>query len=133
MSTHDRAGNAYGSPAKSATNAQRMGQYSSDASGGGTVNRFSAATRKAPKLSKEEYHTDLKAGRIPDSARGSQTQYKVSNAPTASKGQTMQETASNYRAARKSGMSPDDARGQALSKAGSNAKMTQDAHGNKVR
>lgn len=139
MATQDRSGNAYGSPAKSATNAQRQASYQRgnemggrDSAGGGTVGRFSANTRKATPLTKDEYHSSIKAGQTPDSSRGSQTAYKVSNAAGSAAGATMGQLRSDYKQARKSGLSADDARGQALGKAGSNAKMSKDYKGEAV-
>lgn len=140
MATQDRAGNAYGSPAKSATNAQRGNSWQQgnqlggrDSAGGGTVARFSANTRKATPLSSSEYNDSIKAGKTPNAARGSQTSYRVSNAAGAAAGTTMGQMRSDYKQARKSGLSADDARGQAISKAGSNAKMNKDYQGQDVR
>ena len=140
MTTHDRAGNAYGSPAKSATNAQRGNSWQQgnqlggrDSAGGGTVGRFSAKTRKATPLTKEEHNASIKAGKAPESSRGSQAAYKVSNDAGSAAGATMSQLRSDYKQARKSGLSADDARGQAISKAGSNAKMNKDYQGRDVR
>lgn len=130
MATTDRAGNAYGTPAKSATNAQR-GAYNRDAAGGGTVNRFSAQTRKAAPLSNEAYNSSIKQGVAPNAAQGSQTQMNVKNDSGSGYGATMGNVKSNYKAARQQGMSPDDARGSALGNAG--ATMSRDAQGNPVR
>ena len=127
---HDRAGNAYGSPAKAATNAQR-GAYGRDVAGGGTVNRFSAQTRKAAPLTNQEYNSSIAKGVAPNAAKGSKTQMQVTNDAGGGYGKTMGDVKSNYKAARKQGMSPDDARGSALG--GANAKMTRDAQGNQVR
>lgn len=140
MASQDRSGNAYGSPGKASRNSDRQAAYERgnqmggrDMAGGGTVGRFSANTRKAAPLTKDEYHASIKAGKAPDASRGSQTAYKVSNAAGAAAGSTMGQLRSDYKQARKSGMSPDDARGQALGKAGSNAKMSKDYKGNEVR
>ena len=140
MATQDRVGNAYGSPAKAATNAQRQAAYQRgnemggrDAAGGGTVGRFSGKTRKATPLTKQEADASIKAGKAPDTSRGSQTAYKISNNPTSAYGETMGQLRSDYKQARKSGLSPDDARGQAISKAAPNAKMTKDYKGDAVR
>lgn len=107
--------------------------YQRDAAGGSTVNRYSAQTRKAAPISKEQEKSDLSRGVTPRTDLGSQTQYKVSNDVTSAKGATMGQAASDYRAARKQGMSPDDARGQAISGAGNRARMSRDARGNTVR
>lgn len=106
-------------------------KYQRDAAGGGTVNRFSAKTRKAEPITKEEYHADIKKGVTPNAARGSKTQYKVANDSMSAKGTSMKKAASTYRDARKKGMSPDEARGKAINT--SNARMTKDAYGNTVR
>lgn len=140
MATHDRAGNAYGSPAKSATNAQRSNSWQQgnqlggrDSAGGGTVAEFSAKTRKAAPLTKEEYNASIKAGKAPESSRGSQAAYRISNDAGSAAGTTMGQLRSDYKQARKSGLSPDVARGQALRKAGPNAKMSKDYKGQDVR
>lgn len=135
MASHDRAGNAYGSPAKSATNAQRQGNElgGRDSAGGGTVGMFSAKTRKATPLTKDETNAATKAGKSPETSRGSQASYRVSNNATSAAGETMGQLRSDYKQARKSGLSPDTARGQAIGKAGSNAKMNKDYKGNVVR
>lgn len=132
MATQDRAGNAYGSPAKSATNAQRMGIGSRDAAGGGVVGQYSAATRKATPLSSAEQTAARNQGVAPDVSRGSQTAYRVSNKSTGGYGETMGKVKSDYKAARKQGFTPDQARGQALGKNQSQTKMVQDAHGNEL-
>jgi len=140
MATHDRSGNAYGSPAQASTNAQRQAAYQRgnelggrDSAGGGTVAAFSAKTRKATPLTSEEYHASIKVGKAPESSRGSQAAYKVSNNATSAAGATMGQLRSDYKQARKSGLSPDTARSQALYKAGPNAKMTKDYKGDEVR
>lgn len=124
---HDRAGNAYGSPAAARTNQERGG-YGRDAAGGGTVNRFSASTRKAAPLSKDEYQSSIAKGVAPNAAKGSKAQVAVTNKATGGYGESMAETKSTYKASRKQGMSPDDARGVALS----GKKMTRDAYGKQV-
>ena len=129
MSTHDRAGNAYGSNGKSATNFSRLGNR--DVAGGGSVYGYSAATRKATPLTSEEYHGAINRGETPQSSRGSQAQYKVANNATAAKGETFGNVRSDYRAARTAGLSPDDSRAQAIAKSG--GKMTHDYKGDQVR
>lgn len=140
MASQDRSGNAYGSPGRASRNADRQAAYQRgnelggrDTAGGGTVGRFSANTRKAAPLTKDEYHSSIKAGKAPSAERGSQTAYKVSNDAGSAAGATMGQLRSDYKQARKSGMNPDDARGQALSKAGPNARMSKDYKGNEVR
>lgn len=140
MASQDRSGNAYGSPGKASRNADRQAAYQRgnelggrDMAGGGTVAEFSAKTRKAAPLTKEEYNASIKAGKAPESSRGSQAAYRVSNDAGSAAGATMSQLRSDYKQARKSGLSPDDARGQALSKAGPNARMSKDYKGNEVR
>ena len=129
MATHDRSGNAYGSPAKAATNSQRG---SRDVAGGGVVGRYSAATRNAERITPEQEKSSIAAGKTPQSQMGSQTDYQVTNNANSAEGATMNKVKSDYRASRKSGMSPDDARGQALSSNQSQTKMTRDAYGKAV-
>lgn len=129
MATHDRAGNAYGSPATAKTNAQRG---SRDVAGGGVVARYSAATRNAQPITSEQEKSSIAAGKTPQSQLGSQAEYKVTNASNAPKGATMNQVKSAYKTARKSGMSPDDARGQALNSNQKQIKMSSDAYGNQV-
>ena len=129
MATHDRSGNAYGSPAKAATNSQRGGR---DVAGGGVVGRYSAATRNAERITPEQEKSSIAAGKTPQSQMGSQTDYQVTNNASSTKGSTMSKVKSDYKASRISGMSPDDARGQALSSNQSQTKMTRDAYGKAV-
>lgn len=140
MASQDRSGNAYGSPGRASRNADRQAAYQRgnelggrDSAGGGTVAEFSAKTRKAAPLTKEEYNASIKAGKAPESSRGSQAAYRVSNDAGSAAGATMGQLRSDYKQARKSGLSPDVARGQALRKAGPNARMSKDYKGNEVR
>ena len=129
MATHDRSGNAYGSPATAKTNSERGGR---DVAGGGVVGRYSAATRNAERITPEQEKSSIAAGKTPQSQMGSQTDYQVTNNASSTKGSTMSKVKSDYKASRISGMSPDDARGQALSSNQSQTKMTRDAYGKTV-
>jgi hypothetical protein len=103
-----------------------------DSAGGGTVAAFSAKTRNAPPLTSEEYHAELKKGKLPDVQRGSKTTYRITHQATSAEGTTMRKLGSDYKSARKAGFSQDEARAQAISKAGSNAKLNRDAYGREI-
>ena len=152
MATHDRVGNAYGSPAKAATNSQRGGftgrpvtnEYGSgsaktvggqqiprtdsydtgnqpggrDSAGGGTVYAYSAKTRNAAPATRQEIDSSLSAGQSPNIAKGSKAAYRVANDSMKEYGTTMNTVKSNYRQSRKSGLSPDASRTQALNSDG---------------
>ena len=109
-----------------------------------SVNRFSATTRKAAPVTKEEYHDSISKGIAPPVANGSQTSYSVTNSGGLGKGEGMSMVRSKYRESRQAGMSPDDARGAALNplsypaatgpggNQGPDIKMTTDAYGNRI-
>lgn len=79
-----------------------------------SVYRYSAKTRNATPATKEEMKADIAQGKTPQSSKGSKASYTVSNGAFQNPGQGMADVRSTYKQARKSGMSADDARGQAL-------------------
>lgn len=85
-----------------------------DVAGGGSVYSFSAKTRNATPLTGDEYRSSIKSGQIPDAARGSKTAHRIINEATKPYGTTMNTLKSNYRQSRKSGLSPNASRAQAL-------------------
>jgi hypothetical protein len=104
-----------------------------DAAGGGIVGAYSAATRKATPLSKEEQQASIKQGVSPDTSKGSQTAYQVRNNAMSGYGETMGQVKSDYKTSRKQGFTPDQARGIAVGYGQGDTKMVTDAYGEEVR
>lgn len=77
--------------------------------------RYSAQTRNAPPITKEQHDSDISQGNVPKSSAGSKASSAVTNSMGQAEGEGAQQVRSKYRESRKSGMSPDDARGAALS------------------
>lgn len=97
------------------------------------VYRYSAATRNATPVTQEEATAAQKSGEFAPLSRGSKAAYAVENNPTSAPGTTMGNVRQKYREAVRGGLSPDDARGVALSDgAGNKAKMVTDFQGKKV-
>lgn len=82
--------------------------------GPSVVNRFSATTRKAQPITKEEYDSSIAKGETPKSSQGSKAAYSVTNSGGQAEGAGMRMVRDKYRESRKAGMSEDDARGRAL-------------------
>lgn len=89
-----------------------------DGAGGGSVYAYSAKTRNSAPVTGDEYRSSIKSGQSPDTARGSKAAYKVANDSMKPYGTTMNTVKSNYRKFRKSGLSPDASRTQALNSDG---------------
>lgn len=94
------------------------------------VYAYSASTRNA------DPSTDAD---LPSTAKGSQASFRVMNNATSAQGTTMGNVRSTYKAARQGGMSPDAARGVAVTGAGNygpgaggNAQLATDYKGNPV-
>lgn len=107
---------------------------------------YSAATRKAEPLTKEQHNELTAQGKSPDAAYGSKAEYTVDNQSTQPRGTTMGHVRSTYKNARKEGFTPDRARSLALGggngfgqgathpgSTGHGARMTKDAYGKEVR
>lgn len=95
------------------------------------VNAYSAKTRKSAPISKKEHDEAIAKGKVPQTSKGSKAEYTVMNKASEKRGATMKDVKKDYKAGRKSGLSPDEARSSALSKSG--AKMTKDSSGKKVK
>lgn len=90
------------------------GRYD-DPHGVTSMYRYSAQTRNASPITKEEYDSDVAQGNVPKSSAGSKASSTVTNSMGQAKGEGAADVRSKYRESRKAGMSPDDARGTALS------------------
>lgn len=105
-----------------------------DVAGGGTVYAYSAKTRNAAPATRQEVDASMAAGQAPNTAKGSKAAYRVANASMKEYGATMNSVKSNYKQARKSGFSPDDARLQSLNSGDvlRQRKLSQDYSGQNV-